>query len=490
MNRSVIVIGAGIGGLSAGCFARINGIGTKVFEMGTGPGGLCTAWKRNGYVFDGSIHHLAGTEEGSAPNDLWKALGAFPADVVYSDELVTIKDAEGRSLRVFFDADLLTQELKRIAPEDGQMIDAYVDFSREFEHLDFTEMGFWKWSDWPSRLVKMIRVVKRGGASMSEYAKRFHNPVLRRFFPTFQYNWTDIPVIAHLVIFAGCRQKRYGWYPGGSLAFSSAIARRLTALGGEIHYRSEVEKILVKGGRAVGVRLKSGESHYADAVISNATEYATMVKFLDGQYMDETQKAWFDHPVDAMRMGLNLSFGVNRDLSAEPPSLTLFAERPFEIAGVWRDCVTVQNHSFDPSMAPKGKSSLKVHYDTHYSYWEQLANHPERYREEKERIASTTLDQLEAFYPGIRGETEAIDVATPLTTERFTGNGRGYGDPSVMNSKQMLRSMLHKPLAVSGLRSCYLIGQSVGGAGILGCASMGRNAVKALCKERGWKYQR
>ncbi|HQC37764.1 MAG TPA: NAD(P)/FAD-dependent oxidoreductase, partial [Thermotogota bacterium] len=46
MSRSVIVIGAGIGGLSAGCYARMNGFDTKVFEMGTTPGGMCTSWKR------------------------------------------------------------------------------------------------------------------------------------------------------------------------------------------------------------------------------------------------------------------------------------------------------------------------------------------------------------------------------------------------------------------------------------------------------------
>ncbi len=60
MDKSITIIGAGIAGLSVGCYAQMNGYRTKIFEMHNKPGGLCTAWKRNGYTIDGCIHHLAG----------------------------------------------------------------------------------------------------------------------------------------------------------------------------------------------------------------------------------------------------------------------------------------------------------------------------------------------------------------------------------------------------------------------------------------------
>lgn len=489
MSRSVIVIGAGIGGLSAGCYARMNGFDTKVFEMGTTPGGMCTSWKRKGYVFDGSIHHLAGTAEGTPLNTMWKSLGALPADILFPEELVTVKDAEGRALTVYYDARRLVEELKRFAPGDAEKIEAYVRFSREFENIDFLEMGFWKWTDWVARLPKMIRIMKRGKIAMVEYAKNFNDPLLRKFFPTFQYDWGDTPVMLHLNILAGSRQKRYGWYPEGSLAFSTAIAHRLTALGGEICYRSEAEKILVKDDRAIGVQLKSGESHFAEAVISNTTGYTTAVKFLESRYLTQAQRIKYAQPQEDTKMGIHVSFGANRDLSSEPHAMVLFTEQPFEIAGVQRDRIDMENFAFDRSMAPKGKSSIKALYDTGYGYWEKLAENPERYRAEKDRIARITLEQLETFYPGITAQTEAIDVATPLTTERYTGNGRSYGNASEINPKEMMRSMMNKPLSLPGLKSCYLIGQSVGGAGIPGCAGMGRNAVKALCKESGMKFR-
>ncbi len=61
MDKSVIIIGAGIGGLSTGCYAQMNGYKTRIFEMGDKPGGLCTAWQRKGYIIDGCLHWLVGS---------------------------------------------------------------------------------------------------------------------------------------------------------------------------------------------------------------------------------------------------------------------------------------------------------------------------------------------------------------------------------------------------------------------------------------------
>jgi phytoene dehydrogenase-like protein len=58
MEKSIIIVGAGMAGLSTGCFAQMNGYKTTIFEMHNIPGGLCTAWKRKGYKFDISMHML------------------------------------------------------------------------------------------------------------------------------------------------------------------------------------------------------------------------------------------------------------------------------------------------------------------------------------------------------------------------------------------------------------------------------------------------
>jgi phytoene dehydrogenase-like protein len=65
MHKSMIIIGTGIGGLSTGCYAQMSGYSTRIFEMHDKPGGVCTAWHRNGYTIDGCIHNLVGTRPGS-----------------------------------------------------------------------------------------------------------------------------------------------------------------------------------------------------------------------------------------------------------------------------------------------------------------------------------------------------------------------------------------------------------------------------------------
>ncbi len=70
MSKKILIIGAGMAGLSAGIHALRNGYDAEIYEMHNLPGGLCTAWDRKGYTFDGCIHWLVGTKPGSQFNRL------------------------------------------------------------------------------------------------------------------------------------------------------------------------------------------------------------------------------------------------------------------------------------------------------------------------------------------------------------------------------------------------------------------------------------
>ena len=55
-QKKVLIIGAGMAGLAAGCYAQMNGYAAEIFELHELPGGLCTSWERKGYTIDGCIH--------------------------------------------------------------------------------------------------------------------------------------------------------------------------------------------------------------------------------------------------------------------------------------------------------------------------------------------------------------------------------------------------------------------------------------------------
>jgi len=83
---SIVIIGGGIAGLSAGIFAQANGLQATILEKHTLLGGECTGWDRKGYHIDGCIHWLLGTKEGTPMNDLWRSVGALDGVEIYHPE--------------------------------------------------------------------------------------------------------------------------------------------------------------------------------------------------------------------------------------------------------------------------------------------------------------------------------------------------------------------------------------------------------------------
>ena len=99
-QHDVVVIGAGIAGLATGCYAQMNGYRTKIFEMHTLPGGVCTSWKRKGYTFDGCIHWLQGSSSGPFFR-FYEELGAVQDQrMVDHGEFIRIKGTGGKTFIV------------------------------------------------------------------------------------------------------------------------------------------------------------------------------------------------------------------------------------------------------------------------------------------------------------------------------------------------------------------------------------------------------
>ncbi len=75
MSDSILIIGAGIAGLSAGCYAQMNGYRSQIFELHHHPCGLCTSWKRRDYLFEAGVQSVTGTSPQSKVYQLWEELG-------------------------------------------------------------------------------------------------------------------------------------------------------------------------------------------------------------------------------------------------------------------------------------------------------------------------------------------------------------------------------------------------------------------------------
>jgi phytoene dehydrogenase-like protein len=485
MNESIIVIGAGIAGLSTGCYAQMNGYRTQVFEKHSIPGGLCTSWKRKGYVIDGCIHHLAGSGPASPLYRIWQELGVFPGtEMVFHDEITRVEAPDGRAFIVYTDIERLAQHMRALSPADGPAIETYIRAARQFTHMDLLAIPATK----PWEMVKMLpyapALIKWMRITLKEYSQRFSDPFLRRAFPTIQYDFSGIPTAIHLNFLASCHNRTLGWPRGGSLAFARAIEKRYLGLGGQAHYASRVEKILVENDRAVGVLLDDGTEHRADVVISAADGHATTYSMLEGQYADEDVRAYYGQAPNSQQMNFHISLGVARDMSHEPHALTYFFPEPVTILGQECDRLSVEVFNFDPSMAPPGKSVVKVLLEARYARWRELYDDRERYDAEKQRIAEVVIALLEQRFPGLTEQIKVVDVATPVTVERYTGNWQGL--QAWMSPKGGLAAMLRGAnKTLPGLENLYMVGQWAGGIGISTAAMSGRSLVRTLCRRDG-----
>jgi phytoene dehydrogenase-like protein len=479
---TILIIGAGVGGLSAGCYAQMNGYRARILEMHHSPGGLCTSWQRGGYTFDGCIHNLSGTTQASAFHAMWRELGVVPAVAMRAyEELVRVERSDGEPLVMCADLDRLERHMKRLAPGDSGVIEELISAARHFASFDLLGLALAGPLERVRALTALPLLIKYGRITLEQFAQRFTDPFLRKAIPTLIYDWPNSPTMMLAVFLGRLHIGDLGWPAGGSIALARAMESRFLRLGGEIRYRARVQSILVENDQAVGVRLEDGSEQRADLVVSNANGYATIFDLLGGCYVSRAIKSYYDAPEDRVEMGIQVSLGVARDLAREPHAIVFPLNEPVIIADEARHRLFIEPFGFDPSLAPLGKSVLKVVMATSFEYWRGLHQTPERYQEYKRDIAETVIGLLEARFPGLRQQIEIIDVATPMTTWRFTGNGHGYHAP-VTTMARALFTGRRLSQTLPGLKRFYMVGQWAGVAGVPTAAAMGRDVVRAMCR--------
>lgn len=123
-------------------------------------------------------------------------------------------------------------------------------------------------------------------------------------------------------------------------------------------------------------------------------------------------------------------------------------------------------------------------------YWKDLAKDRNIYVQKKDEVAGLIISLLEQRFPGIAGQVEVVDVATPITFERFTGNWKGSFEGWLITPENAYT--LTKPMkqTVPGLKNFYMCGQWVEpGGGLPTSVMSGRRLMKQICREDGRKFK-
>jgi len=491
MEKKVVIIGAGIAGLSAGCYARMNGYDVEIHETHNLPGGLCTSWTRGDYVVDGCIHWLMDSRPGTGFYRIWEELGAVQGRQMFDHDIFSsVVGLDGRTLHFYTDIERLEEHLKELSPRDAGAIKDLCGLIRRLASFSYPVdkapelMGLWDRVRMMTRMVPYLKdFMNVGDLTLEALSERFTDPLLRGAIANFLLDET-MPALA-LVFSLGPMSKRAAGYPlGGSLEFARAIEQRFLNLGGRIVYRSRVEKVLERSERAVGVRLANGGEVSADYVISASDMRATLFSLLDGSHVDPLHRELLDtgrlySPI------VQVTFGVDMDFSDQISCIgtSYELEQPIEIAGRRQSYFILKNYCYDPSLAPPGKSVVGSGIMTDWSYWEPLIGNPTAYDAEKAKIAAICREQIERSHPGFASKIEMINVATPHTFTQYTGNWKGTYMTWIL-SIDFQRKHRYIPKTVPGLSGFYLASMWTNPpGGIPGAAGVGRWVVQLLCHE-------
>jgi phytoene dehydrogenase-like protein len=278
---------------------------------------------------------------------------------------------------------------------------------------------------------------------------------------------------------------------GGMGAISEAFARAATAAGATIRLSTPVKSIALDGDRVAGVVLASGETLAADVVVSNADPKRTLFELLGARHLE----TGFTHRVRHFR-----TKGMAAKLHLALDALPAFSRLPAALTGerlvVAPDLVYLE-HAFDAAkygensphpaleiniptvhdrtLAPAGKHVLSA--VVQYAPYEAAASTDAA----KARLLENTLDVLEAYAPGIRGQVVASQLLLPADLERefrLTGGHWHHGELA-LDQFLMLRPVPGAAQYAMPVTGLYLCGAGAHpGGGVMGCA--GKNAAQAV----------
>ena len=486
----VIIIGGGIAGLACGCYLQMNGIKTEVLEANMLPGGLCTAWRRGPYVFDGCLRWLIGTQPPSIFHKIWKELGAIDGRrVLVHNEILRFEGAAGKSIAMPANLDELAREFKRIAPEDSKLIDQLVRDARRSAPLEPLDkplelMTLREKMQTGLHYLPMMRVIFRWkNLPITTYLARYKNAFLREALQAVAGN-EHMSALMLVMVLAFRTRNNTGFVAGGSWDFAMAIANRYTRLGGTLRYQTRVTSIKVEDNRAIGVECANGMSIPASTVVSCADGYTTIFKMLGGRFADKKIRFLYENCKTFPAL-IQVSLGIKKIFPDVPYTLNLPLLQPLCVDDqTQHHRLQVDTFGSDSALCPEGTTVMTIRLSASCEFWSELKkNDLNRYCAEKNSVIQKIIAILDKRFPGLAQHIECSDIATPATFVRYTDNWQGSYEGWLPTPLILGRRIL---CTLPRLQNFYMAGHwAVIGGGLPYVALSGRYVAQMICARNG-----
>lgn len=430
MTYDIIIIGSGLGGLTAGAKLAKEGKKVLLIEQHDRPGGCATTFKRKDFTFEVGLHEMDGLDPRDMKTKIFRDLNIFD-DVTFLKLPEFYHFNNGRiDITMPHDPVLAIELLTKQFPSQKEGIQLYFDQilnakkkAKESEGKPEISLG-----EFLDRIIdnEDLKLVLLGNLGY------FHDDPY-----SLSLNYYSVAQGSYF-------QGGGNFIKGGSQKLSDYLAAFITKHEGTVLLKHTVTEILTKDNEAIGVTYKATGNQkaetitaFADEIIANAAIPNVAKTMLPPEFGEEiTQQINMLQPGASL---LTIYYGFKKpvkELGNKYYSTFVYDESVKSLADIkknnqsdfsTRSFTFVDYSQVDAALAPAGKSVGVICCIDYLRDWESLSK--SEYQAKKQEVADAYTARLEKLVPGITQEIEYIEVGTSKTVSRYTLNPEGavYG---------------------------------------------------------------
>jgi prolycopene isomerase len=485
-DTDVIIIGAGIAGLTCGCLLAKKGLNVLMIERNQKVGGCCTSFEKDGFSFDLSVQSLGECQEGGR---VWRILKQLNlSDQIHFIPLEPAREYHFPDRKVSQSSRLEThiENLSSLFPKERKGIEGiYAVLKKIFEEFSNIPSSL-NWFEPSSFLSRYPTLSRYKDKTYKELLNEFVSHPFLKTLLSIRSSYALLPPEEISVVgMAGIEMSYFNYgvscVEGKVEQLPLTLGEALKKMGGNILTGHEVRQILIEGKKAIGVRLKDGQEMTGKVVISNVDAHHT---FSDLVGEDHTPSG-FRSKLKGMKPSLSyfiLYLGIRGRLDELPVSNNeVFFEEELrqEYQSLYENRISERAPFYllvpskvNPSHAPMGETTLCLSCKTSYHFspdWDQKI---------KDELSQHLIDHASAMIPNLKKRIVVKIETTPRTIEQWTRNrwGAAYGWSQIPRQSGIYRLSRTTPIP-----NLYLTGHWTSpGGGIAGVVASGELTAEAI----------